>query len=177
MRVLKNKSEISKYFISFSFCNMQNNFSFLMEAEWVSITLTAPSHTNENTFGIGCTGDAVTGDHIQFTEAVFEWSYRRASFVGMRTIEAIIEKDSYGSEKQQHTFSLRVTRSEGCEPIEIGKLVCRKGRNVYWNGTYRKLWEDEEKRKIALDEKHQIWDGYRNLRDQRRSMEVWQWRL
>ncbi len=74
----------------------------------------------------------------------------------MRTIEAIIEKDSYGYEKQQHTFSLRITHSEGCESIDVGKLVCRKGRNVYRNGTYRKPWEDEEKRKIALDEKHQI---------------------
>lgn len=167
MRVLKISLKHPNFLFLFSFCNMQNNFS---EAEWIKITVTAPSPANEDTFCTGCTGDVVTGDHIQFEEAVFEWSYRRARFAGMRTIEAIVEKDSYGFEKQQHTFSLRVTHSEGCKPIEIGKLVCRKGRNVYWNGTYRKPWADEEAREIAIDEKHRIWDEYRELRDQRRSM-------
>lgn len=79
----------------------------------------------------------------------------------------IVEKDSYGDRKQQHTFSIRVTHSEGCQPLAVGSLVLRKGRNVYRNGTSRKPWEDETERGEVLKEKHERGDEAREAREAR----------
>jgi hypothetical protein len=101
-----------------------------------------------------CTGDVVVGDEISFTEAVFGGSFKKPKFLGERTIIAKVVNDSYGSKKQQHTFTLKIISSSGYKSLEPGDKALRKGRNVYKNGTKRKLWEDESLRELARDEKH-----------------------
>ncbi len=127
--------------------------------------MTSTEPTKE--FNIDCTGDVVTGDIIRFSEAVFGGSYRKAKFLGSRIIEAKVLKDSYGSAKQQHTFTLEVLASEGYDALKSGKTT-RKGRNVYRNDTFRKAWEDEANRTYALDEKHDRGNDARAVRDARR---------
>jgi len=102
-----------------------------------------------------CTGDVVVGDEISFTEAVFGGSFKKPKFLGERTIIAKVVNDSYGSKKQQHTFTLKIISSSGYLPLEEWSTVLRKGRNVYKNGTKRKLWEDESQREDSLTEKHE----------------------
>src|SRR3990172_9109340 len=108
---------------------------------------------------LNCTGDVVVGDTVRFTEGVFSGGsfgrFRRsAKHVGDRTITARVIRDSYGRDKQQHTFTLLVLMSEGCAPIEPGTQMTRKGRNVYRNGTERLEWDDESARQHVADEKH-----------------------
>jgi len=105
-------------------------------------------------FTYGCTGDVVVGDIIRFTEAVFGGSYRSPRYLGDRVIKAEVLRDSYGRDKQQHTFTLRVVASSGVDPIAAGTVTRRKGRNVYRNGTVRKPWPDEAARDAARAEKH-----------------------
>ena len=118
-------------------------------------------------FTINCTGDVVTGDHIRFSEGVFSGSYRKPKYQGERIIEALVVRDSYGEAKQQHTFTLEVTASKGKDALPVGKTICRKGRNVYRNGTQRKPWADETQRGEALEEKHQRGDNARAARQHR----------
>lgn len=122
-------------------------------------------------FSIDCTGDVVVGDEIEFTEAVFGGSHRRPTFLGERTIRARVIKDSYGAEKQQHTFSLEVISSDGYKKLSVGAKTRRKGRNVYRNGTLRREWTDETVRRAAQDEKHFRGDAARAHRDVRREQE------
>lgn len=124
---------------------------------------------NAAEFTIDATGDACVGDEILFSEAVFSGSYRNAKYLGDRRIAARIVKDSYGADKQQHTFSLVVIASDGVEPLAAGATTRRKGRNVYRNRTMRKRWADEVSRKAALDDKHARGSAARSARDARRA--------
>lgn len=118
-----------------------------------------------------CTGDAVTGDIVTFTEAVFGGSHRKPKFMGERTVTAEIVGDSYGGGKQQHTFSLRIVASTGHDALSAGAAVRRKARNVYRNGCTRQRWADEAARVAARDEKHERGDGARLDREHRREQE------
>ena len=118
-------------------------------------------------FTINCTGDVVAGDHIRFSEGVFSGSYRKPKYQGERIIEALVVRDSYGEAKQQHTFTLEVTASEGEDALLVGKTIRRKGRNVYRNDAQRKPWADETQRGEALEEKHQRGDNARAARQHR----------
>ena len=124
---------------------------------------------NAAEFTIDATGDACVGDEILFSEAVFSGSYRNAKYLGDRRIAARIVKDSYGADRQQHTFSLVVIASDGVEPLAGGATTRRKGRNVYRNRTMRKRWTDEASRKAALDDKHARGSAARSARDARRA--------
>jgi hypothetical protein len=115
-------------------------------------------------FDYHCAGDVVVGDQIKFTESFFSGSYRNPKFVGTRTIEALVLRDSYGLEKQQHTFTLKVLASAGTHPLTVGKTVRRKGRNIYRNGTLRRGWDDEAARVDAQNEKHGRGDSARTDR-------------
>jgi len=119
---------------------------------------------------IDCTGDAVVGDRVKFTEAVFGGSYRKPKFLGEREIVADIVKDSYGADKQQHTFTLVVISASGerSDEVEKGATVRRKGRNLYRNGTQRMPWENEDDRKAARKEKHSRGDAARAARQERK---------
>ena len=122
-------------------------------------------------YSIDCTGDVVAGDEIEFTEAVFGGSYRKPRFLGERIVRARVIKESYGTDKQQHTFSLEVIESEGTDPLAAGAKTRRKGRNVYRNGTRRAPWADEAARVAVQTEKHMRGDAARAERDARRDLE------
>jgi len=119
-------------------------------------------------------GDIVTGDTIRWTEAVFKGSYRRPKFAGERIITATVIRDSYGEEKQQHTFTLAVISAEGHKAQEVldKKTIRRKGRNIYRNGVQRLPWTDEDARDKALDEKHSRGDTAQSEREFRKK-EQW----
>ena len=70
-------------------------------------------------FSINTTGDVVTGDVIQWEEGVFT-SSKKPKFLGNRTVRAVVVKDSYGSDKQQHTFTIFPLASSGTQPIAAG---------------------------------------------------------
>ena len=109
-------------------------------------------------YPIDCTGDAVVGDFVMFERAVFEGSYRRPVFVENETIHAEIIRDSYGADRQQHTFTLKTAD---------GRTLRIKGRNLYRNGTRRMAWPDESQRQLAQDEKHGRGNSARAVRDLR----------
>lgn len=124
------------------------------------------------------TDDIVRGDTIRYEEAVFSGSWRSAKCIGKRLITARVERESYGEAKQQHTFTITVLECDGTEPIEVGTVTRRKGRNLYKNGPMRLLWEDEVARQSIADEKHRrgMENSFqRELRkqDQRKTVEVW----
>jgi len=114
------------------------------------------------------TDSVVAGDVIKYTEGVFGGSWRRPSHVGDRVVVARVLRESYGEGKQQHTFSLEVVESTGCEPIDKGKVIRRKGRNIYRNGVERLKWEDEQLRQGVADEKHSRGDKARAARAYRK---------
>ena len=102
-----------------------------------------------------------------FAEAVFSGSWRRPKYAGSRTIEARIVADSYGAEKQQHTFTLEVIAAAGYNAPEPGAKILRKGRNLYRNTLYRAFWPDESERPTALAEKCVRGDQARAAREAR----------
>ncbi len=112
----------------------------------------------DDEYSIDCTSDVVVGDEVRFSRATFTGSHRKPKFAGYELVTGKIIKDSYGKDKQQHTFTLD---TGGEKPLRI------KGRNVYREGTYRKPWEDESARKAATDEKHQRGGAAREERDRR----------
>jgi hypothetical protein len=114
--------------------------------------------TGDAEFTINCTGDAVVGDEVRFERATFSGSFRNAKFAGFETITGKIVRDSYGRDKQQHTFTL--------ELAEGGELRI-KGRNLYANGLYRKPWADESLRHEAAEEKHVRGNAARAAREHR----------
>lgn len=126
-------------------------------------------HIDTAAFTHDCTGDVCRGDVILFTEAVFGGSYRKPRFLGERRIVARVIGDSYGAQRQQHTFTLEVLASEGTAPLEAGIRTTRKGRNVYRHDCRRMQWADEAARRVALDEKHARGDAARAERDERRA--------
>jgi len=113
----------------------------------------------DKTYPINTTGDVVVGDQISFQRATFSGSFRNAKFEGFERVDAKIVKDSYGKDKQQHTFTLE---------LPDGTTTKIKGRNIYKEGTWRKPWEDESLRKAATDEKHTRGDIARTARDERK---------
>jgi hypothetical protein len=118
-----------------------------------------PDFAGDRLYCVCCTGDAVRGDQVKFQRAVFTGSLTRPKFSHFETIEGLIIKDSYGLDKQQHTFTLQ--HADGTKTII-------KGRNLYRNGTWRRAWADESARKAILLEKHQRGDVARAARTARR---------
>lgn len=113
------------------------------------------NYAGDEIYSVRCTGDAVVGDEVRFERATFTGSFRNAKFAGFETVTGKIVKDSYGKDKQQHTFTLA---------LDDGSELRIKGRNLYANGTYRKLWADESCRRAAADEKHARGDVARATR-------------
>lgn len=114
----------------------------------------------DKTYKMDATGDAVVGDEVSFDRAVFSGSFRNPRFDGYQNIKGKIIKDSYGAEKQQHTFTIE---------LPDGSKTRIKGRNLYKEGTYRKPWKDESLRKVAAEEKHKRGDVAREKRAHRKS--------
>lgn len=107
---------------------------------------------------IDCTGDVVVGDVVSFERAVFVGSFKKPKFSHNETITGKVVKDSYGADKQQHTFTLELVD---------GKKTLIKGRNLYRNGVTRLEWANEEDRKAVANEKHTRGDFARARRAER----------
>jgi len=121
-------------------------------------------------FSIECTGDACVGDRVRFSKTTWSGRYPNARRAGSEVIVGLIVKDSYGADKQQHTFT--ILRHDTNEKIRI------KGRNLYRAGCYREPWRDEYNgysptRAAALEEKHARGDAARADRAARRDQEGW----
>lgn len=116
------------------------------------------SFTGDATHTIPCTGDCVVGDKVAFERATFSGSRTRPKFAGFQLVAGEIVADSYGSDKQQHTFTIR---------LADGSTTRIKGRNLYANGTYRAVWPDEAQRSGVAQEKHQRGDAARAQRSRR----------
>lgn len=116
---------------------------------------------NESTFAgdelhtICCAGDAVRGDKVAFERAVFGGSLRSPKFLRFELVRGEIVADSYGANKQQHTFTIL---------LADGSKTRIKGRNLYRNGTFRQPWPDESLRHAAATEKHSRGDMARAQR-------------
>lgn len=107
---------------------------------------------------INCTGDVCVGDHVAFDKATFTGSFRNPKFAGFTRVIGKVIRDSYGRDKQQHTFTLQ---------LDDGSQMRIKGRNLYANGVWRKAWDDESLRSVALTEKHARGDKARAARARR----------
>ncbi|KAG4124753.1 hypothetical protein ERO13_D10G058200v2 [Gossypium hirsutum] len=112
-----------------------------------------------SSFAVNCKGDACTGDVVMFEQKVYEMfnmAPRRASGppCGTRIVVGRIVKESYGSAKQQHTFTIEVLWSKGEKPLPPLHPLLIKGRNLYRLKTLRQRWEDEGERQKVLVEKH-----------------------
>lgn len=88
------------------------------------------TYNGDDTYKINTTGDCVIGDEVSFERATFSGGFRNAKFDGFELVQGKIVNDSYGRDKQQHTFTI--------ELLDGSKLTI-KGRNLYANGTYRKI--------------------------------------
>ena len=110
-------------------------------------------------YNIDCTGNCVVGDEIVFERAVFTGSWKKPSFSHMELIRGKIVKESYGEDKQQHTFTI--------ETLEKKKMLI-KGRNLYRNGTLRKPWVEESIRENSLLEKYKRGGIARENREERK---------
>ncbi|KAG8481810.1 hypothetical protein CXB51_027201 [Gossypium anomalum] len=112
-----------------------------------------------SSFVVNCKGDACTGDVVMFEQNVYEMfniASRSASGppCGTRIVVGRIVKESYGSAKQQHTFTIEVLWSKGEKPLPPLHPLLIKGRNLYRLKTLRQRWEDEGERQKVLVEKH-----------------------
>ncbi|XP_050230892.1 zinc finger CCCH domain-containing protein 62-like [Mercurialis annua] len=110
-------------------------------------------------FVMNCKGDACLGDVVMFEQNVYEMfniASRSASgpSLGKRIVVGRIVNDSYGAAKQQHTFTIEVLWSKGERPLRPLQPLLIKGRNLYRLKTMRQRWEDEDKRRNVLIEKH-----------------------
>lgn len=123
------------------------------------MTYQTSEYRGDAEYYIDCTGDAVVGDDVRFERATFSGSFRSAKFAGFERITGKIIRDSYGGDKQQHTFTLGL---EGGGELRI------KGRNLYSNTLYRKPWVNESERLAALAEKHHRGSAARTARNARR---------
>jgi hypothetical protein len=116
------------------------------------------TYNGDDIYSLNCTGDAVVGDEVRFERATFSGSYRRPRFDGFEMVTGKIVNDSYGAEKQQHTFTIQ---------LENGSKMLIKGRNLYKNGVYRKPWADESEREESLEDKHERGSNARAMREAR----------
>uniref|UniRef100_A0A0E0LNF9 DUF7699 domain-containing protein n=1 Tax=Oryza punctata TaxID=4537 RepID=A0A0E0LNF9_ORYPU len=110
-------------------------------------------------------GDVCRGDAVLFKQKVYEKSGKRHSkCIGKRIVAGRVIKESYGKEKQQHTFTIQVFWSKGAGKLPPLYLLLVKGRNLYRIMTYRQPWLNEADRLKALDEKHSRGDAARHVR-------------
>ncbi|XP_051214913.1 uncharacterized protein [Lolium perenne] len=118
-----------------------------------------------SSFSINCKGDVCRGDAVLFKQKVHEKSGKRHSkCIGKRIVAGKVIKESYGKEKQQHTFTIQVFWSKGVGKLPPLNLLLVKGRNLYRMMTFRQSWTNEEDRSKALEEKHGRGDAARRVR-------------
>lgn len=131
------------------------------------MTYQDPTYNGDKTYSIECTGNVCKGDKVRFERAVFDGSYRRPLFSHFEKITGEVVTDSYGRDKQQHTFTIKLTRATA---KRLGQPTLRiKGRNLYRNGCWRKPWDDESLRLDVLAEKYTRGNAARQARDRRKA--------
>ena len=96
--------------------------------------------------------DLVQGMKVKFVQPVFGGSWKRPQFLGERTIVATIIKDSYGSKRGQHTFTLSVESATGYDSENVKDQMRIKGRNLY-KGLESIISEPENVQELK-DDKH-----------------------
>ena len=104
------------------------------------------TYSGDSVYCVDCTGDCVVGDDVRFTRAIFTGSYKKPKFQGYEIVTGTIIAESYGADRQQHTFTIL---------LPDGRKTFIKGRNLYRHGTWRKRWENEAAWAAVLEEKHQ----------------------
>ncbi|EMS58491.1 hypothetical protein TRIUR3_22403 [Triticum urartu] len=110
-------------------------------------------------------GDVCRGDTVLFKQKVHEKSGKRHSkCMGKRIVAGKVVKESYGKDKQQHTFTIQVFWSKGVGKLPPLYLLLVKGRNLYRMMTFRQAWANEANRLKALEEKHNRGDAARRVR-------------
>ncbi|KAH7422624.1 hypothetical protein KP509_12G017800 [Ceratopteris richardii] len=124
------------------------------------------------TFSIDCTGDACTGDVVLFRQRLKNYNSKAGANStlpgpGKQIVAGRIVKESYGTEKQQHTFTVEVLWNRGPKRIPYLYPLLIKGRNLYRFRTFRQPWKDEKERIKVLKEKHSRGDLARNAREDR----------
>ncbi|XP_065874882.1 zinc finger CCCH domain-containing protein 62 [Euphorbia lathyris] len=120
-----------------------------------------------SSFVINCTGDVCTGDVVLFRQKVYEKFSkvtRNGNVLGMRTVAGRVVKESYGSTKQQHTFTVEVLWSKGTKQLSPLFPLLVKGRNLYKLKTFRQRWKNEAERVQVLSEKHRRGTAARAVR-------------
>ncbi|CAN6206105.1 unnamed protein product [Urochloa humidicola] len=118
-----------------------------------------------SSFSINCKGDVCKGDAVLFKQKVYEKSGKRhANCIGKRIVAGKVIKESYGKEKQQHTFTIQVFWSKGAGKLPPLHILLVKGRNLYRMMTFRQPWENEAERLTVLEEKHSRGNDARRVR-------------
>ncbi|XP_010464814.1 PREDICTED: zinc finger CCCH domain-containing protein 62-like [Camelina sativa] len=110
-----------------------------------------------SSFAINCKGDVCKGDTVLFTQKVhqkYEKMKRSGKIMGRRTVAGQVVKESYGTAKQQHTFTIEVLWCEGTQKLPPLYPLLVKGRNLYRLMTLRQRWANEADRAKVLSEKH-----------------------
>ncbi|KDP31900.1 hypothetical protein JCGZ_12361 [Jatropha curcas] len=125
-----------------------------------------------SSFVMNCTGDVCNGDVVLFTQKVYERFdkvTRQGNLLGKRTVAGRVVKESYGSAKQQHTFTVEVLWSKGIKKLPPLFPLLVKGRNLYKLKTFRQRWNDEVERIEVLAEKHRRGRAARLVRAMKKS--------
>ncbi|CAN6226124.1 unnamed protein product [Urochloa humidicola] len=118
-----------------------------------------------SSFSINCKGDVCRGDAVLFKQKVYEKSGKRhAKCIGKRIVAGKVIKESYGKEKQQHTFTIQVFWTKGPGKLPPLHLLLVKGRNLYRMMTFHQPWANEAERLKVLEEKHNRGDDARRVR-------------
>ena len=97
-------------------------------------------------------GNLVIGTVFEFSENVFGGSFSRPKFLGERNIIGEVIKESYGAQRGQHTFTIKVISATGLDSDEVlgrGKIR-RKGRNVY-KGMVKIISQPENKELLEAE--------------------------
>ncbi|OAY70675.1 Zinc finger CCCH domain-containing protein 62 [Ananas comosus] len=121
----------------------------------------------KSSFSMNCTGDVCKGDIILFKQRVyrkFGLARRGADIIGKRVVAGRVVKESYGADKQQHTFTVEVLWSKGVKPLPPLFPLLVKGRNLYRLKTFRQCWQNEAERLEVLAEKHKRGAAARQVR-------------
>ncbi|KAL1196554.1 Zinc finger CCCH domain-containing protein 62 [Cardamine amara subsp. amara] len=110
-----------------------------------------------SSFAINCKGDVCKGDTVLFTQKVHhkcDKMKRSVKTMGRRTVAGHVVKESYGTAKQQHTFTIEVLWCEGIQKLPPLYPLLVKGRFLYRLMTLRQRWANEADRVKVLSEKH-----------------------
>ncbi|CAN8264104.1 unnamed protein product [Cochlearia groenlandica] len=124
-----------------------------------------------SSFSINCKGDVCKGDTVLFTQKVHnKYANIKTSgkVMGRRTVAGQVVKESYGTFKQQHTFTIEVLWCEGIHKLPPLYPLLVKGRNLYRLMTLRQRWANEEDRVRILLEKHTRGAAARNVMRERK---------